>query len=154
MPDNLFKPLKNIPNNDNKNNKNTPKNSSMVTLLATIGPTRPTDPKTNKILNMLDPIIFPRDMPTAFFDKASKVTNISGNDVPIAITVMPTAFSENPNSLTSGAAPLLTNKSELAYKTILPATNFMIDLKKLNSFSLTNSSLQEVISGLKKLPMI
>ena len=59
----------------------------MVTLLATIGPTSPTDPKTNKILNMLDPMIFPRDIPTAFFDKASKVTNISGKDVPTAITV-------------------------------------------------------------------
>ena len=113
-PENLFKPLKNIPKTHNKNNKNNPKKSSNVTSWTSIGPTNPTVPRTNKILNILDPMIFPRDIPTAFLDKAIKVTNISGNDVPTATTVIPTAFWDTPNCIANGAAPLLTNNSDPA----------------------------------------
>ena len=62
---------------------------------------------TDKILKILDPIIFPKDIPTSFFDSAIKVTNNSGKEVPIATIVIPIAFSEKPNCSTKGA-PLST----------------------------------------------
>ena len=68
--------------------------------------------KTNKMLKIFEPIIFPKDIPTSFFDKAIKVTNNSGKEVPIATTVIPTAFSEKPNCLTKGIAPLSTNNTD------------------------------------------
>ena len=108
----LFNPLwryiKNI-----KDSKNpTPKNNSKFTLVVSIGVTKAIVDKTNKILKIFDPIIFPKDIPTSLFESAINVTNNSGKDVPIATTVIPTDFSEKPNCSTKGIAPLSTNSTD------------------------------------------
>ena len=90
----------------------TPNNSSKLTLDVSIGVTKAIVDKTNKILKIFEPIIFPRDIPTSFFERAIKVTNNSGKEVPIATIVIPTAFSEKPNCSTRGIAPLSTNNTE------------------------------------------
>ena len=70
------------------------------------------NPITASILKILDPIIFPKDIPISFFESAIKVTNNSGKEVPIATMVIPIAFSEKPNCSTKGIAPLSTNNTE------------------------------------------
>ena len=100
--------MKNI--NESKNP--TPRSNSKLTLEVLIGVTSAIVANTNKILKILDPIIFPKDIPTSFYDSAIKVTNNSGKEVPIATIVIPIAFSEKPNCSTKGIAPLSTNNTE------------------------------------------
>ena len=101
----------------------------LLILLNTIGLISPTTPKIKVIFRIFEPIIFPNDIPTSFFDKATIVTKISGRDVPIATTVIPIAFSENPNCRTKGTAPLLIKSSEPQYRHILPANSLTSDGK-------------------------
>ena len=96
-----------------KESKNpTPKSSSNITSEVSIGVTNAIVANTNKILKILDPIMFPKDIPISFFESAIKVTNNSGKEVPIATMVIPIAFSEKPNFSTKGIAPLSTNNTE------------------------------------------
>lgn len=108
----LFNPLWRYMKNINESKNPTPKNNSKFTLVVSIGVTKAMVDKTNKILKIFDPIIFPKDIPTSLFESAINVTNNSGKDVPTATTVIPTAFSEKPNCSTNGIAPLSTNNTD------------------------------------------
>ena len=46
-------------------------------------------PRINPILAMLDPIIFPIDIPMVFFNAAVRLTTNSGKEVPIETTLNP-----------------------------------------------------------------
>ena len=108
----LFNPLWRYMKNIKDSKNPTPKNNSKFTLVVLIGVTKAMVDKTNKILKIFDPIIFPNDIPISLFESAIKVTNNSGKDVPIATTVIPIAFSEKPNCSTKGIAPLSTNNTD------------------------------------------
>ena len=108
----LFNPLWRYMKNIKDSKNPTPKNNSKFTLVVSIGVTKAMVDKTNKILKIFDPIIFPNDIPTSLFESAINVKNNSGKDVPIATTVIPIAFSEKPNCSTKGIAPLSTNNTD------------------------------------------
>ena len=108
----LFNPLLRYMKNIKDSKNPTPKNNSKFTLVVSIGVTKAMVDKTNKILKIFDPIIFPKDIPTSLFESAINVTNNSGKDVPTATIVIPTAFSGKPNCSTKGIAPLSTNNTE------------------------------------------
>ena len=142
--------MKNI--NESKNP--TPKNNSKFTLVVSIGVTKAMVDKTNKILKIFDPIIFPKDIPISLLESAINVTNNSGKDVPMATTVIPIAFSEKPNCSTKGIAPLSTNNTDPKYNMVDPAIILNTDLCTGQIFSFSSSPLHDVILGLKKLAMI
>ena len=114
--------------NINESKKPTPKNNSKLTFEVLTGVTSAIVANTNKMLKILDPMIFPKDIPTSFFESAIKVTNNSGNEVPIATIVIPIAFSEKPNCSTKGIAPLSTNNTEPKYRIVEPVIIFNNDL--------------------------
>ena len=57
----LFNPLWRYMKNINESKNPTPKNNSKFTLVVSIGVTKAMVDKTNKILKIFDPIIFPKD---------------------------------------------------------------------------------------------
>ena len=141
-------------NNINDNKKPTPSNNSKITFEASIGVIRAIVARTKKILKILEPIMFPKEIPTSFLDKAISVTKSSGKDVPIATTVIPIAFSEKPKISTRGIAPLSTNNFDPKYKITDPAIILPTDFFKHGSFSFSSSPSHDVKFGLKKLAII
>ena len=63
----LFNPLCRYMKNINKSRKPPHKNNSKFTLVVSIGVTKAMFDKTNKILKIFDPIIFPKDIHTSLF---------------------------------------------------------------------------------------
>ena len=92
----LFNPLWRYMKNINKSKNPTPKNNSKFTLVVSIGVTKAMVDKTNKILKIFDPIMFPIEISNSFLNTATNVVTTSGRLVPIATIVNPIIRSETP----------------------------------------------------------
>ena len=81
-------------------------------------------PITAKILNKLEPRIFPTAISDSPFEAATSEVASSGIDVPRATIVIPIAREDTPKYLAIEIAPL-TNKSDPSHSPITPAKNNM-----------------------------